>query len=141
MVAIEFDPGGIIEEGEIQIVIICANYKGKWIVVRHKDRTTWEIPGGHREPFEDLEMAASRELYEETGALKFNLFPVVAYSVDNGEKRTFGKLFYAGVQELGELPQSEIAEIKFVEKLPRNLTYPLIQPLLYQKVVDYLHNL
>jgi 8-oxo-dGTP diphosphatase len=29
--------------------VIAARYAGKWIFVKHHDRLTWEIPGGHIE--------------------------------------------------------------------------------------------
>ena len=40
--------------------VICSNYKGKWILSRHKKRDTWETQGGHIEPGETpLEAAAA----------------------------------------------------------------------------------
>ena len=50
------------------IVVIYAKYKDKFVMCRHKGRKTWEIPGGHIEEGELPELAAKRELYEETGA-------------------------------------------------------------------------
>lgn len=125
-----------IEEDKLIIVIIMARFKDKWIVVRHKERNTWELPAGHIEPSESAQAAASRELFEETGAIDFTIYPVNVYSVNNGEQETYGQLFYAEVRELGELPQTEIAEIKLVDELPENLTYPLIQPILAKRVQE-----
>ena len=78
------DPGAIGDE-EITFVVIAARFKGRWIVIRHRDRATWEIPGGHRESGEELDRAARRELFEETGAADFRLLPVGPY---RGERRT-----------------------------------------------------
>jgi 8-oxo-dGTP diphosphatase len=39
---------------------------------------------------------------------------------------------------MGELPNFEIEEIKFVDELPENLTYPDIQPHLFEKVIKYI---
>ena len=43
------------------------------------------------------------------------------------------------LKELGELPEMEIAEIKVVaDLLQEDLTYPLIQPILFERVQQYL---
>ena len=44
-------------------VIIAAMYEGRWVFVRNKGTDTYELPGGHVEPGEDLLSAARRELY------------------------------------------------------------------------------
>jgi len=41
-----------------------AKYQGKLLLVRHKYRSSWEIPGGHREQGEKIDAAARRELFE-----------------------------------------------------------------------------
>ena len=71
------------------------------VLVKHRERRTYEIPGSHREPGETIEETAARELKEETGAETFTLKPVSVYSVtgrnrvnDTGEE-TYGMLFYA----------------------------------------------
>jgi len=38
------------------------------VFCKHKDRDTFEFPGGHREKDEKIEETAKRELWEETGA-------------------------------------------------------------------------
>ena len=119
--------------------VISARFKGRWIFVRHQDRTTWEIAGGHIEPGEGAQDAACRELMEETGALKFDLECVATYSVLQNGKAGYGRLFLAEVYEIGEVPDvSEIAEIIFLERLPDNLTYPDIQPILFSRSLEYL---
>jgi len=97
-----------------------------------------EIPGGHREIDEDIDITASRELYEETGAIKYEIEPVCEYSVTKGDVTNFGRLFYSQVSELGQLPGSEIKEIRFMKNMPENLTYPDIQPQLHEKVLEHL---
>lgn len=56
-----------ISDDKLQIAVIAARYQGKWIFCRHKQRVTWEMPGGHKEQGETIEEAAKRELREETG--------------------------------------------------------------------------
>ena len=115
--------------------IISARYENSWIFVRHQDRSTWEIAGGHIEMGETSYDAASRELMEETGALRFSLDCVATYSVIKDGLTGYGRLYLAEVLELGEVPDhSEIAEVIFLDHLPENLTYPDIQPLLFRKV-------
>lgn len=116
----------------LKFAVIIARKDGKWIFCKHKRRDTYEIPGGHREPGEDIETTARRELYEETGALQFTLTPVCVYSVtapDNFDgQETFGMLFFAEVETLeGEL-HSEIGSILQTADLPDRWTYPQIQP-------------
>ena len=36
------------------------------------------------------------------------------------------------------MPQFEISEIKLFDNIPNDLTYPLIQPFLHRKVLDFL---
>lgn len=122
----------------VMYVVIMARYNNKWIIVRNKDRKTWEIPGGHVEINEKLDNAAKRELYEETGTVKAELKIICRYIINDGVNNSYGQLYFAEVNHIAELPKFEIEEIKFVENLPNNLTYPLIQPYIFEKVIEYL---
>ena len=120
----------------IKYAVIASRYKGKWILCRHRERSTWEIPGGHLECNETADQAASRELWEETGAVTAELSPICIYAVQD-----YGMLYFAEVVELGAIPDSsEIKEIAFFDELPENLTYPHIQPALFDKVQNWLEN-
>ena len=79
-------------------------------------------------------------MYEETGTIACDLTPVSRYKVTDGDKETYGQLYFAEVDEMIELPEFEIEEIKFVDELPNKLTYPMIQPSLFAKVEEYLKN-
>lgn len=127
-----------IEDSKLKFAVIAARYKDKWIFVKHKDRTTWEIAGGHREEGEDIKDTAARELFEETGAKDFSLYPICIYSVDREGIESFGQLFYADIESLGDLPDLEIGEVKLFYAMPENLTYPLIQPFLFQRTLEFL---
>ena len=52
----------------LRFSVIIAHSRGKLVLCKHKERDTYEFPGGHIEPGESAEDAARRELYEETGA-------------------------------------------------------------------------
>lgn len=49
MIKVDFHEKEKIKEENIQFAVVAAYYKGKIVVVRHKDRNTWEIPGGRKE--------------------------------------------------------------------------------------------
>ena len=123
----------------LQFAVIAAKYQGRWVLCKHKERSTWEFPDGHREAGETIEAAAVRELYEETGAAEYRMVPVSVYSVtdqaQSGEKQeeSLGMLFYAEISRFDQLPPAfEMEKIECFEKPPDNWTYPEIQPLLFQ---------
>ena len=121
----------IADDEKLKFAVIVARSRGRWVFCRHKERSTLEIPGGHREPGETVE----RELREETGAEEFTLKRVCVYSVTGRNRvnstgaETFGVLYCAEITSFGEL-KSEIAEIVLLEELPERWTYPEIQPAL-----------
>ena len=127
------------EDVVIKYVVIISKYGDKWIVVRHQDRTTWEIPGGHIEPGETPDKAAHRELFEETGAVVYALQKVCGYSLVIDDIQSFGYLYFADITELDTLPEMEIVEIKIVDHLPDNLTYARSHPHFFEKVKDLLN--
>lgn len=119
-------------------VVMATQHQGKWVWLRQFGLNSWEIPGGHIENDETPEMAARRELWEETGAIDYKLTPVSDFSIWNNGKSSYNRLFYCEVFEFGELPKSEIEEIRLQNNIPEILTHGDIQPKLLQKVIDYL---
>ena len=135
MLTVTFHSPREIEASALKYSVICARYQGRWILCRHKERSTWEIPGGHIEAGEAALEAARRELWEETGATDADIRPVCVYKVSQ-----YGMLFFAEVHSMENIPDgSEIAEAKRFDHLPDNLTYPAIQPHLFEKVQGWLN--
>lgn len=125
-----------VEDELLKFAVIIAKSGGKYVFCKHRDRDTWEVPGGHRESGETILDTAKRELYEETGALDFLIEPVGVYSVSAAHsldgQESFGMLFYADIRSFeGEL-HSEIEKIEITDVMPEQWTYPLIQPKLLQ---------
>jgi len=129
-----------VEDSLFQYAVIASRYREQWLYCRHKERTTWEIPGGHREEGESIEQTARRELQEETGAVDFELRPVSAYGVDRDGKCSYGMLYFANVGNLEMLnDKTEIGEVRSFEIPPTDLTYPDIQPELHERVQAWLN--
>ncbi|MBQ2796042.1 MAG: NUDIX domain-containing protein [Oscillospiraceae bacterium] len=128
-----------IDDDSLKFAVIIAKHDKKWVFCKHKERNTYEIPGGHRESGETIEETAKRELYEETGAIEYSFKPVCIYSVTGKNrvnetgKETFGKLFYADISKFEHELHSEIEKIEFFENLPKKWTYPDIQPFLIKE--------
>lgn len=114
-------------------VVVLSYYNGKILLSRHKNRTTWETQGGHIEVGETPLEAAKRELYEESGAAEFEIFPLCDYRTEDEatHKGENGMVFAARIMCLKEIPDSEMAEVKTFDVLPDNLTYPDITPELF----------
>ena len=50
----------------LQFAVIIAKTNGKWVFCKHRERDTYEVPGGRREAGETILETAKRELREET---------------------------------------------------------------------------
>ena len=125
------------DDNLLKFAVIISKSNGKWVVCKHNERNTYEIPGGHREDGEEILETAKRELYEETGAVVFDIKPVCVYSVTaeynfNGQE-TFGMLYFADIKEFEDELHNEIEKIIFMDNTDIDWTYPEIQPWLLKE--------
>ena len=114
--------------------VIFARYQNKWLYCRAKKRNTFETAGGRIEHGETPLEAAKRELYEETGATKYDISPAFDYSVSVSTGYANGQVFLAQVHELGDMPYFEMAEIKLFDTIPDKMRFPKILPVLFEKM-------
>ena len=114
-------------------VVVLTSFRGQTVLSRHRSRDTWETQGGHIEPGETPLQAAKRELWEESGAEDFDIFPLCDYSAADDTSSANGQVFTAAVRSFGPMPASEMKEIGFFDRLPGNLTYPDITPKLFAR--------
>ena len=120
-----------VSDKELTRVICVSEYNGKWVYSKHRERGTWEIPGGHIEKGETWLQAAKRELYEETGAVDVEITPTCLYKIS-----TYGILCYAKIKKFEKLPDSEMEEIGLFDQEPENLTYKESHHLFFEKVME-----
>lgn len=105
-----------------------AIYQEKLVLVRNRQRDSWELPGGRREPGESIMATAWRELEEESGARRAQVLPCCCYRVHLGDIQSHGLLCLSLLDELpGPPPTSEIDQALAVDSLPGALCYPHIQ--------------
>ena len=123
----------------LKFAVIIAKHKGRWVFCKHRERDTYELCGGHREEGEAIIDTAKRELYEESGALTFDMHAICVYSVQkddasNGEE-SFGMLYYADVKSFEPQLHYEIEKTILTKNLIEHWTYPDIQPALIAEAI------
>lgn len=122
---------------EYRYVVVLSRYEEQILLSRHKKRSTWETQGGHIEPGETPLESAKRELFEESGAVDFEMVPLCDYRAWDDQGGANGVVFFADIHRLEPIPQSEMAETKRFDTLPDCLTYPAITPVLFDYAAEY----
>jgi 8-oxo-dGTP diphosphatase len=136
-----------VEDSLLHFAVIIAKHDNKWVFCKHKNRNTYEVPGGHRDVGEDILETAKRELFEETGAREYTIVPVCIYSVYGNDgvihnkTESFGMVYYADIKTFDALPSFEMEKIEFFHEVPKDLTYPAVHPLILAKVDEKLISL
>ena len=113
----------------LKFAVIISQSNGKWVFCKHKERDTYEVPGGHREAGENILETAKRELQEETGATitieeidnigRIEIAGTNKKSIDDAMRIIKG---IVAVPEVGEVYKGKVRSIMpygaFVEFLP-----------------------
>ncbi|HUW07084.1 MAG TPA: NUDIX domain-containing protein [Williamwhitmania sp.] len=130
---------GSVTDELLHYAVICAFVGKQLVLVRNRQRVTWEIPGGRRELGEAIDATASRELQEETGAIRYEMEQICDYSVTINGNTSFGRLYYANIEDMEQELHFEVGEVMLSDSLPPELklTYPEIQPLLYRTAITH----
>ena len=128
---------GSIAAPKLNYVVVGARYQEKWIFVRHRQRTTWEMVSGHIEAGETADQAAQRELFEEAGVLKSSMELLCDYEVRVEGMKEYGRFYGAEVHELNPHLEHEIEEILLADTLPDALTYPEVHSRLFQRALEH----
>ena len=121
--------------------VIVENEKGEVLLQKRADNHCWGYAGGSVELDEPVELAAARELFEETGltALELELFGVFSgkdlhYVYPNGDEVSNVDIVYLCKRYEGTLScqADEVEELRFfpADSLPENLSPPIRKPLL-----------
>lgn len=126
---------GEIKDELLVIAMIVTKFNDKNVYVRHRDRKTFEIPGGHRESNETIEECAKRELMEETGATTFTIKPLFILGVENADIEDYGQVFMAEIGEFTDKLEYEMEEVIFLDGEPKNYTYPSIQSVINEEFI------
>lgn len=110
----------------INYVRMVTEYNGKFVLPFHKESQKWDWVGGHVEKDENPLEAAKRELFEETGAVDFDIFPVFDHESFNEDGTHFNnaRTYFVIVREFINLPDgSEMGKIGFFDKIPEDFRY------------------
>lgn len=118
--------------------VIVENDKGEILLQLRTDNHCWGYAGGAVELDEQVEDAAKRELYEETGLIagKLELFGIFSgeehhYIYPNGDEVSIVEIVYICNEYKGELKaeEAEVDDLRFfaINDIPDNISPPIIE--------------
>ena len=98
----------------LKFAVIISQSNGKWVFCKHKERDTYEVPGGHREAGENILETAKRELQEETGAVGKDYISLGTFYPSAGFCDEVLHLYFCKVASIGA---SHPDEDEFIEPI------------------------
>lgn len=103
-------------ESSAEVVLITAyNGAGELLVGKRNDNDRYTLPGGHIEPGESPEVAALRELFEETGLHAYSLSFLKDYTTSQGVRLHCFSAFVTGRPHGNNDPDREVTKWEFVD--------------------------
>lgn len=111
---------------ELRYAVVAARCGGQWVLSRHRERGTWELPGGHREPGRGYRRRRAARAVRGDGRGAFHAQPRVRVQRDHGWADGLRDAVLCGDRHARRAPESEIAEPAAVRAAPEaeRLTYP-----------------
>lgn len=101
-------------------------YNGKFVLCYHKKVNKWDCIGGRVEKGESPLSATKRELFDETGAVGFDIVPVRDYKrfLKDGTFYNNNREYFVSVRQFSDLPDgSEMEKIDFFDEIPNDFRY------------------
>jgi len=111
---------------KIDYVWMVVKYNEKFVLCYHRKSKKWDYVGGHVEKNESPLAAAKRELFEETGAVDFDIVPICDFQhfLKDGTFHNHGRTYFVNVRKFIDLPSdSEMDKIGFFDEVPDDFRY------------------
>lgn len=68
-----------------------------------------------------------------------NLTPAFDYAVYRSSTHSYGQVFFAELEELEDLPDYEMAEVRLFDNIPEKMRFPQIFPILFDRLQGWLN--
>ena len=107
--------------------VLVQNPKGEILLIKHSYIPGWHLPGGGVDHGEDVETAARREVYEETGISELKSLELICVEHNNTVSARDHVTYFKARADMDpdKTPSSEISEVQFVS---RDLACQIVVP-------------